>query len=45
MRESIPVGRFAEPEEIAAAIGYLAGDSAAIVTGENLVIDGGYTSV
>lgn len=45
MRESIPVGRFAEPEEIAAAIGYLAGDSAAIVTGENLVIDGGYTAV
>lgn len=45
MRESIPVGRFAEPEEIAAAIGYLASDAAAMVTGENLVIDGGYTSV
>ena len=45
MRAAIPAGRFAEPEEIAAAIGYLASDDAAMVTGENLVIDGGYTSV
>lgn len=45
MRSAIPAGRFAEPEEIAAAIGYLASDDAAMVTGENLVIDGGYTSV
>ena len=45
MRAAIPAGRFAEPEEIAAAIGYLATDDAAMVTGENLVVDGGYTSV
>ena len=45
MRAAIPAGRFAEPEEIAAAIGYLASDDAVMVTGENLVIDGGYTSV
>lgn len=45
MRAAIPAGRFAEPEEIAAAIGYLASDDATMVTGENLVIDGGYTSV
>lgn len=45
MREQIPVGRFAEPEEIAAAIGYLASPAAAMVTGENLIIDGGYTVV
>lgn len=45
MRGRIPVGRFAEPEEIAAAIGYLAGPAAAMVTGDNLVIDGGYTSI
>lgn len=45
MREQIPVGRFAQPEEIAGAIGYLASEQAAMITGENLVIDGGYTSV
>lgn len=45
MREQIPVGRFAQPEEIAALIGYLASEQAAMVTGENIVIDGGYTIV
>ncbi len=44
-REAIPVGRFAKPEEIAALIGYLAGEDAAMVTGSNVVIDGGFTSV
>ncbi|HXR43359.1 MAG TPA: D-threitol dehydrogenase [Pseudolysinimonas sp.] len=45
MRAQIPVGRFAQPEEIAALIAYLAGDDAAMITGENIVIDGGYTIV
>lgn len=45
MREQIPVGRFAQPGEIAALIGYLASEQAAMVTGENIVIDGGYTIV
>lgn len=39
----IPVGRFARPEEIAAAVLYLLSDAAAMITGENLVIDGGYS--
>ncbi len=39
----IPVGRFAEPREIAAAAVFLASDAADMITGENLVIDGGYT--
>ncbi len=42
-RRDIPVGRFAKPEEIAAAAFYLSSDAAAIVTGENLMVDGGYT--
>jgi len=42
-KREIPVGRFARPEEIAAAAMYLASDLAGIVTGENLVVDGGYT--
>jgi NAD(P)-dependent dehydrogenase (short-subunit alcohol dehydrogenase family) len=37
-----PTGRFAEPEEIAAAIVYLAGDEARFVTGTEMVIDGGF---
>ncbi len=44
-KRAIPVGRFAQPEEIAALIGYLATRSAAMITGENVVIDGGYTTI
>src|ERR687896_298848 len=41
---STPLGRLAEPHEIAPAVLYLASDSASFATGTNLVIDGGYTS-
>ena len=43
-RRKIPVGRFAEPEEIAFAVLYLASGGAGMVNGENLVVDGGYTA-
>ncbi len=36
-------GRFAEPEEIASAILYLASNEARLVTGTDLIIDGGFT--
>jgi NAD(P)-dependent dehydrogenase (short-subunit alcohol dehydrogenase family) len=39
-----PLGRFGKPEEIAAAILYLASDEAAFVTGVALPVDGGYTA-
>ena len=39
-----PLGRFGQPEEIAAAILYLASDEAAFVTGIALPVDGGYTA-
>ncbi|MGL4725979.1 MAG: GolD/DthD family dehydrogenase [Scandinavium sp.] len=45
MKAKIPTGRFAMPDEIAAAVAYLASDKAAMITGENLIIDGGYTIV
>jgi len=43
MKRKIPVRRFAQPLEIAAAIAYLASPLAAMVTGANLVVDGGYS--
>ncbi len=37
-----PLGRLAEPEEIAACVAYLASDRARFVTGTTLLIDGGW---
>jgi NAD(P)-dependent dehydrogenase (short-subunit alcohol dehydrogenase family) len=39
-----PLQRFGQPDEVAAAILYLASDEAAFVTGVALPIDGGYTA-
>ena len=39
-----PMGRLAEPEEIAAGILFLASDESSFMTGSELVIDGGYTA-
>ena len=43
--EKIPMGRIAEPHEIAGAVIYMASDAARMVTGQVLLVDGGYTSV
>ncbi len=40
---SLPAGRFGQPDEVAAAVLYLAHDASNLVTGTNLLIDGGYT--
>ena len=37
----VPVGRFGEPEEIAEVVAFLAGERAAYVTGQTIVVDGG----
>ncbi|QLL16048.1 SDR family oxidoreductase [Pseudomonas chlororaphis] len=42
-KSQIPVGRFAQPEEIAGLVLYLLSDAAQMITGENVVIDGGYS--
>jgi NAD(P)-dependent dehydrogenase (short-subunit alcohol dehydrogenase family) len=40
-----PIGRFAEPSEIANAILFLSSDMASFVVGANLLVDGGYTAL
>jgi NAD(P)-dependent dehydrogenase (short-subunit alcohol dehydrogenase family) len=43
LKAQIPTGRFAYPEEIAATALFLASDSAAMVNGADILVDGGYT--
>ncbi len=43
MLRRIPVGRFGEVEEVAAAVLFLASDAAGMITGDTLKLDGGWT--
>jgi NAD(P)-dependent dehydrogenase (short-subunit alcohol dehydrogenase family) len=44
LRAAVPVGRRGTPEEIAAAACFLASESAAYITGQTIVVDGGWTA-
>jgi NAD(P)-dependent dehydrogenase (short-subunit alcohol dehydrogenase family) len=39
----VPMGRFAEPEEMAAAVAFLGSDDASFITASNFLVDGGIT--
>ena len=40
--DSIPLGRYGTPEEIAAGIGFLCSDAASYINGQTLAVDGGF---
>ncbi len=40
----VPVGRFAEPEELAAAVAFLASDDASFITASTFMVDGGISA-
>jgi len=44
VNQKIPLGRHAQPEEVAALFAFLASDDAAYLTGQVYVIDGGETA-
>jgi 3-oxoacyl-[acyl-carrier protein] reductase len=41
LAEAIPLGRLGQPDDVAAAVAYLASDEAAWVTGATLHVNGG----
>lgn len=43
MKAKIPMGRFADPAELGAAVAFLASPAASYITGTNIVVDGGRT--
>jgi NAD(P)-dependent dehydrogenase (short-subunit alcohol dehydrogenase family) len=42
-KDATPIGRFAKPAEVAAAVGWLLSDEAAYCIGTEMLMDGGYS--
>ena len=45
LRDRVPLGRMAEPEDVAQAVAFLASDAASFITGVALPVDGGVTTM
>lgn len=45
LKRAVPFGRLAEPDEIAAAVAFLASDDARFITGQTLSVSGGLTMI
>ena len=45
MKASVPLGRYGHEGELNPAAVFLASDEASYITGQNIKVDGGYTSV
>ncbi len=43
IKSQVPAGRFAEAEEVAGVVAFLAGEDAGYITGQTLAVDGGMT--
>ena len=43
LAEETPMGRLGRPEDVAAAVAFLASDSAGFITGQVLTADGGFS--
>ncbi|WP_017317676.1 SDR family oxidoreductase [Mastigocladopsis repens] len=44
LASTVPMGRMGQPEEIAQAVVFLCSDTASYITGQPLVVDGGFTA-
>ncbi len=42
-RERTPAGRLVEPDDIAGAVAFLCSDDAAMICGQTLIVDGGFS--
>lgn len=43
--KKVPIGRMGNPDDIAPAVSFLLSDEAKYITGQNLIVDGGWTAI